>query len=404
LLAATALPVAGTINNQQTKPLYQQNSSWTQTYGGTGDERGLFVRQTTDGGYIVAGDTSTNSAGGFDGYLLKVDANGTVEWEKTYGGTGEYDQFISVQQTNDSGFIAVGETESIGNGGTDVWLIKTYPNGTKEWEKTFGGPENDDGWSVANTEDGGYIISGYTESFAPPNSRYIWVIKTNETGGVLWNKTFGQADYIAESGCVCPTNDSGFILTGYLYSFKKLDLSVGMVIKLDADGNETWTQTYIGTRNSLIWSIEETSDHGFMIGGTTAGNIVGIGGAQAWMIKTDANGTIEWEKSLGRPFLTDCFWWIIQTNDNGYIGVGTRLGIGAFFLLQQYCHPYWSKICIYKTDTNGEMDWFLSPSTGVGRCVQQTSDGGYIITGFTGNMKNGGDIILIKTDSNGQVE
>jgi hypothetical protein len=401
LLAATALPVAGTLTTQQVKPLSQQDSSWTNTYGGTGDERGFCVRQTMDGGYIVAGDTSTNSAGGYDGYLLKVDANGTIEWEQTYGGIGEYDQFISIQQTSDGGFIAVGDTDSIGNGGCDLWLVKTYANGTREWEQTYGGAEDDDAWSVDITNDGGYIISGYTASFAPADSEYIWVIKTNETGVMQWNKTFGQADYISESGCVLQTSDGGYIVSGYFSSWKKLALCDALVIKLDAAGNEQWTHTYKGTRNSLIWSIEETSDGGFIIGGTTAGNMLGIGGAQAWIMKTNANGTVEWEKSLGRMFLTDCFWWIIPTNDNGYIGVGTRLGIGAFFLMQSFCHPYWSKICIYKTDINGDMEWFLSPSTGVGRCVQQTSDGGYIITGFTGNMKNGGDIILIKTNSDG---
>jgi predicted secreted protein len=402
LLAATTLSVAGTINNQQIKTLYQQNSSWTKTYGGAGDERCWYVQQTLDEGYIVAGDTTTNSTGGFDGYLFKVDANGTVEWEQTYGGTGEYDQFISVQQTNDGGFIAVGETESIGNGGTDVWLIKTDSDGNKEWEQTYGGSENDDGWSVAQTDDGGYIISGYTISFAPADTRYIWVIKTNDTGSMTWNKTFGKEGYTSESGCIHQTNDGGYIVSGYTYSYKKLDLASAMVIKLDAAGNEIWTQMYKGTRNSIIWSIENTPDNGFIIGGTTAGNIFGIGGSQAWMIKINISGTVEWEKSLGRMFLTDCFWWIIPTKDNGYIGAGTAFGIGAFFLIQDFCHPYWSKICIYKTNATGEKEWAISPSTGVGRCVQQTSDDGYIIAGITGNIKNGGDIILIKTDSDGQ--
>jgi predicted secreted protein len=137
---------------------------WEKTFGGSGDDVGLSVQQTRDGGYIIVGDTTSYGAGGKDVYLIKVDANGNMQWSRTFGGSGD-DVGLSVQQTRDGGYIIVGFAESFGAGGKDVYLIKVDANGNMQWSRTFGGSGDDVGLSVQQTRDGGYIIVGDTTSY-----------------------------------------------------------------------------------------------------------------------------------------------------------------------------------------------------------------------------------------------
>jgi hypothetical protein len=148
---------------------------WSKTFGGRGDDGGYSVQQTSDGGYIIVGYTTSYGAGGYDVYLIKVDANGNMQWSKTFGGRGD-DGGLSVQQTRDGGYIIVGSTESFGSGGYDVYLIKVDANGNMQWSKTFGGRGDDWGRSVQQTRDGGYIIVGWTRSFGSGESD-VYLIK-----------------------------------------------------------------------------------------------------------------------------------------------------------------------------------------------------------------------------------
>ena len=191
------------------------NTVWTKTFGGNVSERGRSVQQTSDGGYIVAGS-----------WLIKTDSEGNEEWTKqSISGN-------SVQQTSDNGFIITGTIDSFGN--EDVKLIKTDSNGNEQWNQTFGGTENDAGYSVQQTTDGGYIIAGYTRSFG--NDGYdAWLIKTDSEGTEEWNQTIG-GEYIDEGRSVQQTTDGGYIIAGYTTSFGNGWYDFWL-IKTDPEGN-----------------------------------------------------------------------------------------------------------------------------------------------------------------------
>jgi len=185
-----------------------------ETIGGSGFDYGESVQQTRDGGYIIAGYTDSIGAGLFDVYLIKTDVDRNKLWEKTFGGDGN-DRGYSVQQTSDGGYIIAGYTDSVGAGMTDVYLIKTSVDGEILWEKTFGGDGNDRGYSVQQTSDGGYIIAGYTRSpsVGTAGMMDVYLIKTDVDGQMLWEKTFGGQEH-DRGYSVQQTSDGGYIITG----------------------------------------------------------------------------------------------------------------------------------------------------------------------------------------------
>lgn len=196
------------------------DSLWSKSFG---DGDGSSVKQTSDGGYIIAGYTLSSGA---DVRLIKTDNNGDTLWTKTFGGDS-LDYGNSVQRTTDGGYVATGFTASFGSGGSDVWLIKTDDNGDTMWTKTFGGSLGENGNSVQQTFDGGYIITGYTRSFGAGNSD-VWIIKTNANGDTMWTKTIG--DSLSDGGVsVQQTYDSGYIITGWTESFGAGDRDVWLI-------------------------------------------------------------------------------------------------------------------------------------------------------------------------------
>jgi len=213
-----------------TASAYEPAVQWEKTFGGSGEEYGYSVRQTADGGYIIAGSTGSFGVGD-DVYLIKTDPNGNSQWQKAFGGSND-DQGWSVQQTSDGGYIIAGMTSSFDAGFHDVYLIKTDPNGNTQWEKTFGGSNYDFGFSVQKTSDGGYIIVGETSSFGA-GSCDVYLIKTDPNGNLLWQKTFGGSDWDAGYS-VQQTTDGGYIIAGTTESFGAGDLDV-YLIKLSAE-------------------------------------------------------------------------------------------------------------------------------------------------------------------------
>jgi hypothetical protein len=336
ILRTIALWVGGLILALFTQSAYAV--AFAKTYGGTGNDRASYVLQTSDGGYIVVGDTGSLGADSVDIFLVKTDANGNIIWAKTYGGiVDEYAH--SVLQTSDGGYIVAGETHSFGAGWHDVLLIKTDANGNVIWAKTYGGTSWDVARSVQQTSDGGYIVAGYTDSFGAGGPDFF-LIKIDANGNISWAKTYGGT-YSDWARSVQQTSDGGYIVAGYTLSFGAGYEDI-FLIKTDANGNVQWAKTYGGTSGDLAYSVHQTSDGGYIVAGTTGS--FGAGGDNFFLIKTDANGNIIWAKTYGG---TD---WdyassVHQTSDGGYIVAGYTLSFGA---------GIWDAFLI-KTDANGNI-------------------------------------------------
>jgi hypothetical protein len=302
---------------------------WTRNYGGTGDDQGWSVQQTQDGGYIVAG--STSSFGNFyQVYLIKTNATGDTLWTRNYGGAS-WDLGYSVQQTQDSGYIVAGETNSFGNGG-QVFLIKTNASGDTLWTRSHGGADSDGGRSVQQTSDGGFIVAGYT---GYGGYFEVYLIKTNTSGDTLWTRNYGGTD--SDLGySVQQTQDSGYVVAGRTFSFG--DSAQVYLVKIDTFGDTLWTKTYGGAGYDLGYSVQQTQDSGYIVAGGT--NSFG-NNAQVYLIKTNSSGDTLWTRIHGG---TGQSWGysVQQTSDGGYIVAG-------------YTSSFGNRVQVYliKTDANG---------------------------------------------------
>jgi hypothetical protein len=302
---------------------------WNRTYGGPYIDWDCSVQQTSDGGYIICGITNSFGNGDFDIWLIKTNSSGDSLWSKTFGGA-DHDLGYSVQQTTDGGYIIVGNTESYGNGDTDVWLIKTDSSGDSIWSKTFGGADDDLGYSVQQTIDGGYIITGSTWSFSNGDNN-LYIIKTDDNGDSLWTKTFGE-QYEDLGYSIQQTTDAGYIVAGITVSsfIGGHDL---YIIKTDENGDSLWTKTFGGADYDLGYSVQQTIDGGYIIAGSTES--YGNGGFDVWLIKTDSSGDSLWTKTFGGAH-NDKGYSVQQTIDGGYIICGSTnsFKIGYIYLIK----------------------------------------------------------------------
>jgi Secretion system C-terminal sorting domain len=318
------------------------NLLWQKAIGGSLDETAYTIRQTLDGGYILAGTTQSNDGnisdnhGDWDAWVVKLDANGNLQWNKTYGGTA-YDHASFIEQLSDGSFVFCGTTRSndgdvSGNhGGDDIWMVRLDANGNIIWKKCFGGSWTDGAHSFILTSDGNFAFAGFT--FSPNGgdisghhgSGDMWVAKVNSNGNLLWQSCLGgSSDEIARQ--IMETPDGDYILCGDTYS-NDGDVS-GMhgtydawIVKLSANGQIQWQRALGGSKEETLNDLWLTTDGAYVAAGFTNssnGNVSGHhGSADVWVVKLSASGQLEWQKCLGGS-ANDLFNSLIQTSDEGF--------------------------------------------------------------------------------------
>ena len=322
------------------------NELWNQTYGDIMDDAGFSIVETSDGGYAIAGITSSFGAGNWDVWLIKTDAGGIMQWNQTYGGAGS-DYGWSVVGTIDGGYAIAGYTSSYGAGGNDVWLVKTDSSGVMQWNQTYGGAGNDQSYSIVQTIDGGYAVTGYTYSYGSGNSD-VWLVKTDSSGVMQWNQTYGGADH--EWGySLLQISDGGYAIVGSTESYGAGSFDFWL-IKTDAGGIMQWSKTYGGTGWDEGYSAVETGDGGYVIVGYTAS--FGAGSYDVWLVKTDSSGNARWSQTYGGTGY-DTGRSLLQTGDGGYVIVGYTASFGAG------SYDVW----LVKTDVEGESGLAWTDST-----------------------------------------
>jgi hypothetical protein len=298
------------------------NVQWQKTYGGTDLDFATSIKQTSDGGYIVAGVAYSFGVGNGDLWVLKLDPSGNVKWQKTYGKAGG-DVATSIEQTSDGGYIVAGATDSFGKGFSDLWVLKLDSSGNVQWQKTYGGADWDEASSIEQTSDGGYIVAGETDSFGAGRDD-LWILKLDSSRNVQWQKTYGGAkDDMAKS--IWQTSDGGYIVAGMTESFGDIKGDL-WVLKLDSSGNVQWQKTYGGAKDDGAISVKQTSDGGYIVAGGT--DSFGKGNEDLWVLKLDSSGNVQWQRTYGGVGFDDSSS-IQQTSDGGYIVAGATNSFGA---------------------------------------------------------------------------
>lgn len=384
---------------------------WQKSLGGTiYNDIAHSIQQITDGGYIVAGISYSNDGdvtghhGNGDFWVVKLNNNGGLQWQKALGGSGE-DAAYSVRQTVDGGYIVAGYTKSPNDGDVtgrfeadydsnhnwyrDYWIVKLDNNGNLEWQKAFGSYGNQEAFSVRQTTDGGYIVAGRD------NVTYgCRIYKLDNNGNLVWQKLHGNG----VSNAIMPTpilsvsiqqtTDGGYILSDFKRTQQgdgtiQLD---GWIAKLDNNGNSVWEKTFGGSAHEYSGEIQQTTDGGYIWTGTTYSNDGDVtnnyGQEDMWIVKFDSNGNILWEKTIGTA-LREFGVSIRQTVDGGYIVSG---------LTESY--PV-ADFLIVKLNSSGNLVWQKNLGGGqyeAAYSIQQTVDGGYIIAGVTTSPSNDGDV------------
>jgi len=358
---------------------------WTMTYGGKYEDGVRYFQQTSDGGFILPG-WRYHSKSNYDALIIKLDPRGDIEWQKTYG-MGTYAGLISIQETVGGGYIGSGwiypDPSNLDN--RDMWILKVDSNGGIEWQKRYGGSNSEEGRSILQTLDEGYIVAGYTYSFGLLG---VWVLKLDSFGNVQWQKTFGG--WGIEIRSILQTPDEGYVLTAMTDSYGAGGYDA-WVLKLDKNGNSEWQKTYGGNQGDFGGAIYRTSEGEYILVGSTES--FGAGDADGWVLKLDANGNIQWQKAYGGAN-GDWLIAIRQTSDGGYLAAGGTSSFGAGE------GDGW----VLKLDLNGNIEWEKTLGgkkyDGFLR-IEETSDA-YILAGETKSFGAGGyDIWVSKIEKDG---
>lgn len=381
LLSVVIISCAGTLLSQET---------FMKFYGGSAEEYGYSFQQTPDGGFVVCGRTFSFGTGGWEAYVVKLDAVGDTLWTKTYGNI-LYDEIQDIDLTPDGGYIMTGHTVTNDWAG-DLLLVKLDASGNIEWDQVYGGAIglSDKGYSVRSTSDGGFVASGTTESYGQGGDD-VYVVKTSSTGMVEWTRTIGTSGTIEAGREIQHTTDGGYIIAGYSDGSGTSFYDV-FLVKLNSAGVVQWSNTYGGSSYDFAYTVQETTDNGFILGATT--DSFGAGGWEAYLIKTDASGVLQWSKAYGLGG-EDRVQAAQQTSDGGYIlcGRSDSFGFGNY------------DATLLKTDASGNLQW--SKAYGGGSedqawYVREHNNDGYVLCGYSYSFGAGSrELCVIRTDASG---
>jgi len=365
-------------------------SQWAIRFVETGDDRAYSVASTPDNGFIVAGYSKSPTMGSHAAWLMKLDASGNVVWQKTYDGTGGGFAY-SAQPTTDAGYVVAGQMYStFGPGNGDAFVLKLNRDGNADWLRVYGGAFGDAANAVQQTADGGYFVAGYSGSISTGSG--AWALKLDSGGNIDWQKTYGGMGYTNFNAAQL-TTDGGYIVAGFARSGGGGNDGV-WVLKLDIGGNVIWQRTYGGCCQAAS-SIQATVDGGYIVVGHS--DSFGAGLLDAWVLKLDANGNVEWQKTYGGTN-TDYATSVQRTADGGYIvaGAAGSSGIGGY--------GAW----LLKLDATGNVTWqrtYGGIGVGYATSVQTTADGGYIAAGYSNYFvgANSGGAWVLKLDADGYI-
>jgi len=385
---------------------------WQKCLGGTGNEAAFSVEQTSDGGYISAGYSDSNDGdvsgnhGSNDYWVMKLDANSNLEWQKSLGGSS-IDQANSVKQTIDGGFVVAGYTYSTnddvtGNhGSSDYWVVKLGTAGDLIWQKTLGGSSDDGANSIQQTDDGGFIVAGYSSSNNDDVSGNhgmwdYWIVKLDSSGNLTWQKSLGGTNNDV-AYFIQQTDDGGYVISGYSES-NDGDVAGNngardyWIVRLDTGGELVW-QTHLGSSGyDEAFGVQQTSD-GFLVAGFAGSNDFDVsgnhGGYDYWIVKLDSSGSMLSQTCFGGTN-TDQAFSLNQTTGGGFVVAGQSLSTNGDVTGNHGGYDFW----IVKIDADATLEWQKSlggSSDDYGPYnIQQTIDGGFILGGAS--LSNDDDV------------
>ena len=356
------------------------DSLWIRYYGGIEREWGGKLLLTSDGGFVLVGNTRSYGAGDYNVWMVKADTNGDTLWTRTYGGSA-LDQCSSVLQASDGGYVIAGKTRSSGAGYADYYLVKMDSMGVMEWSRTYGGDHMDECYTVKRTLDGGYILGGATWSFGEGASD-VWLVKTDADGDTLWTRTYGGVhdDYCVD---VVQVADSGYVMA-WMGDYS--DQGVWMA-KLDSTGNLFWSR--IVTDPKGCWCFRQTLDGGFIFGGDSS--TYGCEDYDFWLMKTDDHGIPFWSRTYRSEYPDICYD-VIETMDGGFAMAGYC----------EYCGSGYRDFRMLKADADGDSMWSCTyGGSNSDECasVRQDADGCYLLAGTGWPGVGWSDLCVVKTDA-----
>lgn len=359
-------------------------TQWTRTYGGAEDDWAWSVIQTTDGGYAFSG--STGSWPNEKAWLVKTDKNGNVEWTQTYA----FSDATTVIQTANGGYVLAGFSGGHIGSYSDAWLVKTDPHGVVQWNRTYNWKDNDEAWSVIQTNDNGFVLGGSSADF---NEHWDgWLVKTDADGNLEWTRIYGGPahDHV---NAVIQTVDGGFAFVGDTWSYGAGNAD-GWLVTTNAMGDLEWNQTYGGSGYDKAYAMIQSVDGNFTLIGTTSS--YGSGEFDAWLVRTDVDGNMQWTRTYGGSF-HDNTNSVTLTADSGFVLGGTTKSYGA--------SPEDMNCWLVKLNASGYLEWnqtYGGSKDDETNSVIQSADGGFTLAGRTRSFGAGlWDAWLVKTDARG---